>query len=217
MMEETPAGLQTAFDLLLDSPDALGGLDPLIWKMLRAGAESYEHPWHLAALSTIEASAPNRTPQSRTVVLRHADANARLVECHTDVRSGKVAQVTTGGAGASWLFYDHATKIQLRLNGSTHVIDGGEADRAWQATPLRSRAAYLSKRKPGETFAGSDPPDTSDREATLAESERGRKHFRIVRTRVDSVDCLYLRKSGHVRAKLSYPTDAVATVNWVVP
>jgi pyridoxamine 5'-phosphate oxidase len=213
-------GLQSEFDSLLDSPDPLSGLDSLIWDNLTAGSRSFEHPWRLGSLSTIEVAADSSVrPQSRTVVLRHADSNARLVECHTDVRSGKVGQLNQGqsGAEASWLFYEHGTGIQLRLNGLTHVIDGDEADRAWRATPLRSRAAYLSIPTPGEPTQGPKPPDTSDRQTTLAESERGRVDFRIVRTRVDTVDLVYLRRGGHVRAKLSYPTDSAVTVTWVVP
>ena len=213
-------GLQSEFDVLLDSPDPLKGLDSLIWGNLTAGSESSEHPWRLGSLATIEVAADSAfRPQSRTVVLRHADSNARLVECHTDARSGKVGQLKQGqsGAEASWLFYKHGTGIQLRLNGRTHVINGGEADRAWQATPLRSRAAYLSISTPGEPAEGIQPPDTSDRQTTLAESERGRDNFRIVRTRVDTVDLVYLRRGGHVRAKLSYPTDSAVTVTWVVP
>jgi hypothetical protein len=97
------------------------------------------------------------------------------------------------------------------------VINGDEADRAWQATPLRSRAAYLSIPTPGAATEGSQPPETSDRQTTLAESERGRDNFRIVRTRVDSVDLLYLREGGHVRAKLSYPADSAVIADWVVP
>ena len=212
--------LQSEFDSLLDSSDPLTGLDRLIWNNLSAGSQSSQHPWRLGSLSTVQVTDESRVlPQSRTVVLRHADSNARLVECHTDVRSGKVSQLQQGqsGSDASWLFYEHGTRIQLRLNGVTHVINGDEADRAWRATPLRSRAAYLSIPIPGEPTQGSGPPDTSDRQTTLAESERGRENFRIVRTRVDTVDLLYLREGGHVRAKLSYPVDSAVTVNWVVP
>lgn len=210
-------GLQEEFDALLESKEPLNGLDQMIWEQLTSASQDYQHPWRLGSISTVNVK--EGVPQSRTVVLRHADVNGRLVECHTDARSGKVAQIDAGegSSQACWLFYEASTRIQLRLNGLTHVIDGNEADRAWKATPLRSRAAYLSVATPGKSVDGPLPPDTSDRQTSIEQSERGRKNFRIVRSRIDSVDILYLRSAGHVRAKIEYPTDSSAEWSWVVP
>jgi len=66
---------------------------------------------------------------------------------------------------------------------------------------------------------GSDrqPPDTSDRIVTAAESERGRDNFRIIRTTVRHVDWLYLRRGAHVRAHLDYQASPHESCRWVVP
>ena len=219
-MTRRRVGLSTAFDLQLNSDDPISGMDSLIWNHLSAGAESSEHPWNLGFLSTIDRSTGDVVrPRSRTVVLRDARRQSLTLECHTDVRSEKVRQVTSQPAPSpvSWLFYEASTKIQLRLDGVAEVIDGSEADAAWQRTMLQTRSSYLSIRTPGERYAGHQPPKTDDRNVSQAESERGRAHFRIVRMRVEQADWLYLRRQGHVRAKIDYDAEGRADVYWVVP
>ncbi len=210
--------LRSAFDLLLDKADPLHGLDDLIWQSLSAGSESAKHPWNIGCLATISNAASSVSPRCRTVVLRRVDQPSRIIECHTDVRSEKVEQLGEyqKRSPVSWLFYESSTKIQLRLEGLAEVINGEEADEAWKSTSLQSRAAYLSIESPGSPWSGPLPPDTSDRSVTLLESERGRANFRIVRTKVESADWLYLKREGHVRAKLDYDTGGESAAHWVV-
>ncbi|WP_197455701.1 PNPOx family protein [Stieleria neptunia] len=213
-------GLQAAFDLLLRSDQPLVELDDLVWQSLRAGANSSDHPWNLGAFSTIDSAHPQfPRPDCRTVVLRHADQQRRTIDFYTDVRSDKIRQLNSGHspALACWMFYEASTKIQLRLDGTAEVIDGVQADQAWEQTPLVSRSAYLSLRRPGDRFDGPQPPDTGDRTVSQAESERGRANFRIVRTTVRQADWLYLRRQGHVRATIGYGIDGKSDVSWVVP
>jgi hypothetical protein len=212
-------GLCSAFDLLLGATAPLRGLDDLVWQSLSAGSKSSKHPWNLGCLATVANVASVSSPSCRTVVLRRVDQRSRIVECHTDVRSKKVEQLGEyqKRSPVSWLFYESSTKIQLRLEGVAEVINGEEADEAWNSTSLQSRAAYLSIESPGTPGSGPLPPDTSDRRVTLLESERGRANFRIVRTRVERADWLYLKTEGHVRAKLDYSMGGEASAQWVVP
>lgn len=213
-------GLRTAFDLQMESEIPLSGLDSLIWQSLSEGAKSSEHPWNLGYLSTIDGLARDSVrPRSRTVVLREANRQTLTIDCHTDVRSDKVRQLTAQSqpSPVSWLFYEASTKIQLRLDGVAEVVNDDEADGAWQKTMLQTRSSYLSIRTPGERSEGDQAPGTDDRVVSQAESERGRANFRIVRMHVIHADWLCLRREGHLRAKIDYNADGKAEVYWVVP
>ncbi|WP_372898033.1 pyridoxamine 5'-phosphate oxidase family protein [Stieleria sp.] len=212
--------ISSAFDQLLQSDQPLAELDALIWKTLCGGAESSQHPWNLGAFSTIDL--PDGTiphPKCRTVVLRHADPPRRAIDFYTDMRSDKIEQLNALGSPApvSWLFYDPASKIQLRLDGTAEVIDRDQADEAWRQTTPDSRASYLSVRPPGERVNNPQPPSTADRFVTREESERGRENFRIVRTTVRHADWLYLRRRGHVRSVIDYEAAGGIDAYWVVP
>ncbi|MDV6032929.1 MAG: hypothetical protein F9B45_23155 [Phycisphaera sp. RhM] len=213
-------GLRATFDRLLQSDRPLVEMDDLIWQSLRNASDSSNHPWSLGAFSTIDSAHPQfPRPECRTVVLRHADQDRRTIDFYTDVRSDKIRQLNSGHSPAlvCWMFYEPSTKIQLRLDGTAEILDGTQADRAWEQTPLQSRSAYLSLRRPGDHVDGPRPPDTSDRTVSQAASERGRANFRIIRTTVLRVDWLYLRDAGHVRAVIDYAPQGAGDVSWVVP
>ena len=211
-------GLQAAFDLLLASEAALHGLDALIWQSLAAAATSAEHPWANGCLTTISMIGDERPcPSSRTVVLRRCDVAQRTIDCHTDMRSSKVNQLESCGAAVCWLFYHPSTKIQLRLQGSARIINDKQADAEWETVSLLSRSAYLSVEPPGKAVATSQPPSTDDRFVEQEESERGRENFRLIRTQVETVDWLYLRQGGHVRASLEYGGKGSVQKAWLVP
>ncbi len=209
-------GLRSAFDSLLASDNPLQEMDCLIWQSLAGGASSERHPWNEGSFSTIAVDPMGRAcPRSRTVILRRADRTKLTVDLHTDLRSAKIDELRN--PNVCWLFYASATKIQLRLEGSASLIVGDEADDAWAETSTRSRAAYVSREPPGRAAAGPHPPDTSDRSVSSAESERGRPNFAIVRTVVRSADWLYLKREGHVRARLLYQESGQCDCQWVVP
>lgn len=222
-------GLQAAFELQLGQASPLDGFDDLVWQNLRAGSKSPRHPWNTGCLITggsIDASREPAvdfensaaSPTGRMVVVRHVNQSDRRLELHTDVRSGKIRELEHQPAIA-WMFWDPATKIQLRLRGKgTLVDDESETDAIWQTVSLRSRSAYLSRSEPGMPVATVSPPSTDDRRESEAGSERGRTHFRVVRTTIESVDWLYLRREGHVRCGLRYDDSGrCIDANWLVP
>ncbi len=99
------------------------------------------------------------------------------------------------------------------------MLGFAEEQLAWDATPLRSRAVYASIEPPALVLPSNQPPETGDRELSEMEAQRGRENFRVLRTTALSVDILYLRPEGHVRARIDYGTDGqkAATAHWVVP
>ena len=210
--------LSSASDRLLESDQPLVGLDQLIWQTLAEACGTSEHPWNLGAFSTTHGADPCQ-PRTRTVVLRRVDRKSLAIDFHTDVRSDKIRQLASAEASnqVCWLFYDVSSRIQLRLEGDSQVIDGEEADGAWTRTSLDSRASYLSIRPPGERVSTNSPPDTSDRRVSWADSQRGRANFRVVRTFVRHVDWLYLRRQGHVRVAIDYDASGRSDACWVVP
>ncbi|MEL6108453.1 MAG: pyridoxamine 5'-phosphate oxidase family protein [Planctomycetota bacterium] len=209
-------GLRSAFDLMLAKDSPLSQIDQLVWQSLIAGASSKRHPWNEGFFSTVALDAVgNPHPRTRTVILRRADRQSLTIDFHTDFRSSKVSEVEN--QFVCWMFYSHATKMQLRLEGTARIVDGFEADQAWSGTSIRSRSAYLSTESPGKIVEDALPPDTSDRVASQSESERGRSHFRIVRTLVNRVDWLYLKREGHRRARIVYQDGAAVDCHWVIP
>ncbi len=212
-------GLQAAFEQTLHHAEPLLLLENMIWQSLSAASQAARHPWHAGAFSTVTQSPPGPlVVNSRTVILRAVDPEFRTLDCHTDARSQKVADLNDHDS-ASWLFYDARSKIQLRLNGSATVINDQQTDQAWKATRLHSRSAYLSIHSPGQLCADQQPPDTDDRCGTMEQSERGRDHFRIVRFQALEMDWLYLRREGHLRARTRYaePLAQQAKWRWVIP
>ncbi len=229
--------LRSAFDSILNSSKPLEQLDGWLWQTLAAGANSKRHAWNHGAFSTVESSRSGiLSPKTRTVILRRADPEGRTLDLYTDVRASKVHQLqpsersvgvaaegvgatSNRGANASWLFYRHSTKIQVRIEGHADLVGFDEEQQAWDATPLSSRRVYASIEPPGLVLPSTQPPDTSDRELSEMESQRGRENFRVVRTTAIVADILYLRREGHVRARIEYGTDGrqAAAAYWVVP
>jgi hypothetical protein len=115
------------------------------------------------------------------------------------------------------MFYRPTTKIQVRLEGIAALLNAEEDESAWRLMPLRQRGNYASIEPPGRVLPSSQPPDTSDREVTDMESERGRENFRICRTEIRNADILYLRDDGHVRARIEYSPDGGVSARWLVP
>lgn len=229
--------LRSAFDSILNSHKPLEQIDGWLWQTLAAGASSSRHAWNHGAFSTVEVNRSGMlSPKTRTVILRRVNREGRSLDLYTDVRASKVHQLqpferssgvaaegvggsTCRGANACWLFYRHSTRIQVRIEGHAATLGFDEEQAAWDATPLRSRSLYASIEPPGLVLPSTQPPETSDRELSEMESQRGRENFRVVRTTAIRADILYLRREGHVRARIEYGSDGqqAAVGHWVVP
>ena len=184
--------------------------------LLLTGVEFAPDPCHTPVLGTI---APTGCAL-RTVVLRRFMPKQRLLICHSDSRSPKVAQLQQNPQ-ASWLFYHPAQRIQLRITGHTtcHTNDA-LADEQWQNSALSSRRCYSAEVAPSQitTEPTSGLPDfLENRIPTAEESEAGRQNFLVIATRIDSLDWLFLRAKGHRRALFTWQADNRFIADWVAP
>jgi len=173
------------------------------WTALETGAARGRHPFHTPALASVS----DGEPEVRTVVLRQADADERLLVCHTDLRSPKVESFRRQPR-AAWMFYDREAKIQVRASGPVTLHHGDEvAEARWQASREQSRQCYHAALGPGAPL---DPADERD------DLDEGYDQFVVLRCRVEVMDWLYLRAQGHWRARFEW-SEGRWQGRWVAP
>lgn len=188
----------------------LGQIPEATWELLREGVNSGRSPLHTPCLGT----SGEHGPALRTVVLRHCVENERLVACHSDQRSAKVAEVFDD-AQASWLFYDRERKLQLRLAGPVTVhLEDEFADNAWANTQDMGRACYNTLTGPGKSLP--EPAAAPGRIAGEAEELASRSHFAVIACRIDFLDWLMLSARGHRRAQFHWRGEDWQG-NWISP
>ena len=165
------------------------------WSGLREGVKYGVHPFHTPVL----ASVIGQDPDIRTVVLRDADEKQRQLICHTDVRSPKVSMLQRN-PHVAWLFYDREAKIQLRLYGEVniHSADAVAAGH-WENCTQSSRRCYLAAAAPGLVLAGHDEQS--------AIKNDGFDNFAVITCEISAIDWLFLRASGHLRARFDWNSD----------
>lgn len=187
----------------LNRHSSLNSILVQIWIDLGQGVVRARHPFHTPAL----ASQADSGPDVRTVVLRHVDPSRRRLLCHTDFRSPKVGELQAS-PDVAWLFYDPGNKTQLRIKGRVQVHHEDELARArWEQSTTRSRQCYHAAYAPGT-------PGT----ATLAAEplEAGFDNFAVIDCTVTSIDWLYLRSRGHLRARFEWQ-DITWHSQWIAP
>jgi 3-hydroxyisobutyrate dehydrogenase len=182
----------------------------MTWALLREGVKSAKTPLHTPCLATLGEYGPS----TRTVVLRLASEQDRLIACHSDIRSAKVMEAQKNPR-ASWLFYDHDRKLQLRLAGQTTVhSDDDFAGTCWAATKPMGRACYNTQTGPGRKLQS--PATAPGVMSTEAEELGARKHFAVIACRIEFMDWLLLSARGHRRAQFVW-RDGGWESSWVAP
>lgn len=188
-----------------------------VWVLLTRGAANRKDDFHTPAFSTIGL---NGAPEIRTVVLRKILRESRLLICHVDSRSPKIAEIRKDGR-VSWLFYHIEEKLQLRIRGlATIHTDDEIANAQWQNTQLFSRRCYCGD-APG-TFKNDPssglPEFLIDREPTLEESEQlGRKNFAVLSSTIDEMDVYELNVKGHRRSLFKWNEPGELETWWLTP
>jgi len=186
---------------------SLAEIETALWQELARATQDRHHAWRLAVLATVDGDGAD----GRTVVLREADAEARVLRFFSDARSPKLAQATAhpqatlvvGSPGLSW---------QLRLRVLLEMETEGLAVASRGARLRQSTAAqdYLSPVAPGmplgvaEALGG--PP------APQAAAQRG--HFALLTAAVLSIDWLELNTNGKGHRRALF--DA-AGGRWIAP
>lgn len=187
-----------------------------IWQRLVRGKADRRSPFHTPIVASVDT---NGAPQQRVMVLRHIDREAATLRFHTDLRSGKAAQLEANNQ-VSVIGYDEGAKVQIRLAGTGMLLPRGDvADSAWQASAPSSRRCYLAKIAPGthSDIATSGLPTAFETSVpTLPQTEAGRQNFAVLLVAIKRLEWLYLASDGHRRAAFTLQSQQWQG-QWLVP
>jgi pyridoxamine 5'-phosphate oxidase len=181
-----------------------------VWALAFRGVVDRRSCWHTPTLAT---QSETGAPDLRTVVLRgasHADWTMRF---HTDVRSGKFAQLKCCPLVAVHV-YDPGHKLQVRIfgNATLHAEDD-IAERAWAATQPMGRVGYAQEYPPGATVN----VDRLPRLSISHNDARARNNFAVIVIQAERIDWLSLAAEGHSRAQLERNNCGTVTGHWLAP
>jgi pyridoxamine 5'-phosphate oxidase len=186
------------------------------WIRLLNGALKGRDSLHTPTVANINKHGINM----RTVVLRKVDTKEKTLAFHTDIRSGKWNELQENN-NISWLFYDAASRYQIRLSGKASMhCDDTLVDDAWLKNTPHSRKIYMGETAPSKNSDGptSGVPEVfQSKDPSVEQSEVGRKNFGIIVTKVCWMEWLWLNSDGHRRASFKYNDDNGIEANWLVP
>ena len=177
--------------------ETLDGTERRVWQMLGRGVADSPARHPVLATRGVDAGA-----ETRVVVLRRVDAEARRLEVHTDVRSGKVAELRADPACAL-LVWDAKASLQMRLRAVADIIVG-DAE-AWARIPPGAQRVYGGSPAPGARLAY---PQDHKPYATL-------EAFARIVLEVREVETLYLGADLHRRARFERDKDWSGV--WLAP
>lgn len=185
----------------------LGDVYKSVWDILKEGASNR----HSEARTMALCYRTREDFDTSHVVIRGADQEMYKVWFHTDQRTQKGADISTGDILRS-VIYCSQKKIQLRLYGHAHVYHCEERTRSiWQNMSQFAKKCYLQSICPGKPV--NEPNDLS-----LDEDEVGYSRFKIIEIQLDKISYLYLSHKGHIRSEFKKieNTDQWAQ-NWLAP
>ena len=188
-------------------------IEKKIWLMLIDAVTNRKSPFRIPVFICGEQS----DFDGRIVVLRKADRDNKIVQFHSDIRSGKIKKLKKN-TNASMLFYDKEEKIQVRLNVKCIVNFSNEVTKeSWSKTQHISRKCYLVDNSPGSestTPTSGLKPELDNFEFTKEQSEEGYKNFTVIQCKIKNMEWLYLAAKGHRRAIFDLEKNKK---NWLVP
>ena len=187
----------------------LDEINPLSWALFREGVESATSPLRFPVLATATLEGVN----ARVLVLRRVDEAYRTLEFHTDKRSAKVQQIKNK-PDVTWVFYDPARKLQLRVKSTAYIsVDGRALDATWKALSIHTKRAYAQELVPGtavkEIRNGAPCPHVENPEV-------GKANFAVVECRVREIEWLVLSRTGHQSALVQSTPDGWSST-WIMP
>tara|TARA_B100001027_G_scaffold212934_1_gene182922 strand:- start:1482 stop:2081 length:600 start_codon:yes stop_codon:yes gene_type:complete len=147
---------------------------------------------------------------SRVMVLREFCLQKKIMRFHTDYRSAKIRELKDQ-TSANVIGYDPALKVQIKLQGEIKVhYDDSVTQDAWQSSTNRSKKCYSVK--DGSSNEIENPNEYDIKEF---EPEEGYKNFSVLIFSFNSLEYLYLKRSGHRRA--IHKWDDKLNSKWLVP
>jgi len=188
-----------------------------VWDDLEAAAQDPGHPYRQLTFGTVHQNAPDL----RTVILRTANADGRVLQFHSDRRSRKVEALRDNDRIA-WHAWDPESLEQIRLYGRATVhLDDDVAMALWESQSPSSLMVFARPSAPGTPLSA---PEDGLREAVKEEPiteddvAPGRQYFAAIRTVIDRLEWLHLHPDGHYRAQFEYPDDHDEfEATWLVP
>ena len=190
---------------LLDIPDSYSTLEETLQvadSILSDAVDNSKTLFHTLVVSSFDGSKIS----SRVMVLREFDINKRIMRFHTDYRAPKIKQFSNKSI-ATVVGYDPNIKVQIKLHGKINVHQNNDiSQKAWEASTNRSRKCYSVKGGSSKLIENPNEYDIKEYDA-----EDGYKNFSVLIFSFDSLEFLYLKRSGHRRAIHSWDDDLVSS------
>ena len=194
---------------LIDIPDSYTTLEETLQvadSILSDAVDNSKTLFHTLVVSSFDGSKIS----SRVMVLREFDINKRIMRFHTDYRAPKIKQFSNKSI-ATVVGYDPNIKVQIKLYGKINVHQNNDiSQKAWEASTNRSRKCYSVRGGSSKLIENPNEYDIKEYDA-----EDGYKNFSVLIFSFDSLEFLYLKRSGHRRAIHSWDHDLVSS--WLVP
>ena len=194
---------------LIDIPDSYSTLEETLRvadSILSDAVDNSKTLFHTLVVSSFDGSKIS----SRVMVLREFDINKRIMRFHTDYRAPKIKQFANKSI-ATVVGYDPNIKVQIKLHGKINVHQNNNiSQKAWEASTNRSRKCYSVRGGSSKLIQNPNEYDIKEYDA-----EDGYKNFSVLIFSFDSLEFLYLKRSGHRRAIHSWDDDLVSS--WLVP
>ena len=194
---------------LIDIPDSYTTLEETLQvadSILSDAVDNSKTLFHTLVVSSFDGSKIS----SRVMVLREFDINKRIMRFHTDYRAPKIKQFSNKSI-ATVVGYDPNIKVQIKLHGKINVHQNNDiSQKAWEASTNRSRKCYSVRGGSSKLIENPNEYDIKEYDA-----EDGYKNFSVLIFSFDSLEFLYLKRSGHRRAIHSWDHDLVSS--WLVP
>ena len=194
---------------LIDIPDSYTTLEETLQvadSILSDAVINSKTLFHTLVVSSFDGSKIS----SRVMVLREFDINKRIMRFHTDYRAPKIKQFSNKSI-ATVVGYDPNIKVQIKLHGNINVHQNNDiSQKAWEASTNRSRKCYSVRGGSSKLIENPNEYDIKEYDA-----EDGYKNFSVLIFSFDSLEFLYLKRSGHRRAIHSWDDDLVSS--WLVP
>lgn len=192
--------------------EQLNEIDTANWQALSQAALNKEHALRQLVISSVNTEGE---PQSRLLILRHADAVSRTLTFHTDIRSPKWQQLQTQNT-VSVLAYDTSQSTQLRLSGKVTLYSPTAeiTKQTWLSLSTWTQSNYCGG-PPGKRCAQAH---NGIGEPTEQQSARGKQVFGLIEFQAASMDW-YTHQRGRVnRAMFQYNTHGNLTdASWLNP
>jgi len=168
------------------------GLWDMTWAQLDLGVRDASHPCRLVSFSTVS---PAGLPESRNVVLRNADADAKFCEVQTDTQSSKMESLRAHPF-AALLWWVESLDLQIRMQCRVEILEGTSVDDDWAAVPASSRVSYGTLPAPG----------TPIEDALAYQKPPVRERFCVLRCHLKHLDLIHLGKD-HRRVAYTQARD----------